>query len=165
MKKILVVVTGLLVTSVVSAEHASISLRVLRVDPATGQSKEEVEAGADQEPPVGGVAPRPMFKATPGEPLTLQFFFTNTYPHGVTKDVTIRYFVVKTTKVKQKETPDPRDGAVVQGSFTLNFKPKSRVGARVPFTIREPGVYLLRVDSLNTQSDHEHFSAIDVVVE
>ena len=54
---------------------------------------------------------------------------------------------------------------VTQGKFVVNFRPKSRVGARVAFTVRDPGVYLLRVDTLNTGSDHEHFSAIDLRVE
>ena len=31
-------------------------------------------------------------------------------------------------------------------------------------TAPEAGVYLLRVETLNTDSDHEHFSAIDVEV-
>jgi hypothetical protein len=34
----------------------------------------------------------------------------------------------------------------------------------VSFRIKEPGVYLLRVETLNTDSDHEHFAAIDVQV-
>ena len=57
------------------------------------------------------------------------------------------------------------DKAVTKGSFTLNFKPKARVGARVAFKIKEPGFYLLRVHTTNTNSDHEHFSAIDLQIE
>ena len=37
--------------------------------------------------------------------------------------------------------------------------------ARVSFTLKEPGVYLLRVQTANTKSDHEHFSAIDLQAE
>jgi hypothetical protein len=61
--------------------------------------------------------------------------------------------------------PDLSKGVVTEGRFKSNFKPKCRVGARVAFTIKEPGIYLLRVDTSNTNSDHEHFSAIDVQVE
>jgi hypothetical protein len=39
------------------------------------------------------------------------------------------------------------------------------VGARVAFRVPEPGVYLLRVDSFHTNSDHEHFAAIDLQAE
>ena len=30
--------------------------------------------------------------------------------------------------------------------------------------VAEPGVYLIRVETRDTQSDHEHFAAIDLVV-
>jgi hypothetical protein len=146
------------------AEHAYIELRVLRVDPDSGKTKDEVSTRADQEPPAGGVIPRPSFKVKAGEPLVLQFFYTNAYPHGLTKDVRIRYFVARADKAGQKTLP-VLDHAVTQGQFHLNFKPKSRVGARVAFTVREAGVYLLRVDSFNTNSDHEHFAAIDLQVD
>ena len=147
------------------AEHASIDLRLIRADAATGQEVEETTAHADQEPPAGGVNPRPLAKVKAGEPLVLQWILTNTYPHGEKKDVRIRYFIVREAKAKQKAVPDLRDGVVTQGRFTLNYKPKCRVGARQSFTIKEPGSYLLRVQTENTDSDHEHFSAIDILVE
>lgn len=146
------------------AEHARIDLRVIRPAPEGGRP-EEVTAHADQEPPRGGVNPRPLLKVKANEPLVLQFFLDNTYPHGEHKDVVVRYFVVRETKPRQKEVPDPAKGAVVQGRFKMNFKPKCRVGARVQFTIKTPGYYLLRVETDNTHMDHEHFSAIDVQVE
>ena len=147
------------------AEHAQIDLRVMRIDPGTGQTAEEANAHADQEPPAGGSEPRPLFKCKAGEPLVLQFFLTNTYPHGDLKDVGVRYYVVREDKPRQKTLPDLSKGTVTDGHFKMNFKPKCRVGARVNFTIKEPGVYLLRVDTANTNSDHEHFSAIDLQVE
>ena len=116
-------------------------------------------------PPGENVDQRPQFKAKAGEPLALQFILTNTYPHGEKPNVRIRYFVVRETKSKQKTVPDLGDGVVTEGRFTLNYKPKCRVGARQLFTITEPGTYLLRVQTENTDSDHEHFSAIDILVE
>jgi hypothetical protein len=147
------------------AEHAYITLRVFSVDSDSGKARDEASAAADQEPPAGGVHARPLFKVKAGEPLVLQFIYTNAYPHGATKDVRIRYFVARAEKVGQKRPPPLGDNVVTQGQFTMNFKPKCRVGARVAFTLREPGVYLLRVDSFNTNSDHEHFAAIDLQVE
>jgi hypothetical protein len=147
------------------AEHANIDLRLIRLDPDTGRSIEETTASADTEPPAGGVNRRPLAKVKAGEPLALQFFLTNTYPHGDIKDVGVRYYVVREDKPRQKQLPDLSRGTVVEGKFKMNFKPKCRVGARVAFTIHEPGTYLLRVETHNTDSDHEHFSAIDVQVE
>src|SRR5205807_9895525 len=138
-----------------------IDLRVMHAD-NDGNTKEEAQAFADTDPPLGGIHARPLFKAKAGEPLVLQFFFTNTYPHGEKKDVIVRYFVVREEKAGQKAVPDLKNGTVTDGHFTLNFKPQRRVGARVAFTIPRPGTYLLRVQSENTDSDHEHFSAIDV---
>ena len=147
------------------AEHATIDLRVFLLDPGTGQTKDEARASADAEPPLGGYTPRPLFDVKAGEPLVLQFILTNAYPHGELKDVTVRYFLVRADKLGQKTLPDLKQGTVTQGHFKLNLKPKARVGARVAFTVREKGVYLLRVDTLNTKSDHEHFAAIDLQVE
>jgi len=155
---------GFLATTM-RAEHASIDLRVMRLDQETGKGKEEVSATVLQEPPGENVDQRPQFKAKAGEPLVLQFILTNTYPHGEKPAVRIRYFVVRETKPKQKNVPDLEEGVVTQGRFTLNYKPKCRVGARQAFTIKEPGSYLLRVQTENTDSDHEHFSAIDILVE
>ena len=162
---ILLTAVLLALPAVVLAEHANIKLRLLRVDVDTSKARDEADAVADEEPPAGGINPRPMFKAKANEPLLMQFILTNVYPHGELKDVTVRYFLVREDRAGQKSLPDLTKGAVTQGQFKVNLKPKARVGARVAFTIREPGVYLLRVDTLNTKSDHEHFSAIDVLVE
>jgi hypothetical protein len=147
------------------AEHARIELKLISLDPVSGAEGEAMTANADREPPAGGYNPRPLAKVKAGAPLALQFFLTNTYPHGVKKDVTVRYFVVREDKRGQKKVPDLTAGTVTDGRFLMNFKPGCRVGSRVSFRIKEPGTYLLRVETLNTDSDHEHFSAIDVQVD
>jgi hypothetical protein len=147
------------------AEHAAIDLRVARVHPQTGKILKEVSAGADRESPTGGRNQRPLLKVKAGEPLVVQFILTNKYPHGIRKDVVVRYFVVREGKAQQKNRPVLTKGVVTLGSFHLNFKPKCRVGARVRFTISRRGVYLVRVETDHTASDHEHFSAIDLQVE
>jgi hypothetical protein len=147
------------------AEHATIDLQVFPVNAEGAQTSKGAKAGADQEPPVGGHNARPLFKVKARQPLVLQFVLINKYPHGIRKDVTVRYFVVREQKPGQKALPTLTKGIVTQGQFTMNFKPKCRVGARVTFQIKKPGTYLVRVDTLNTASDHEHFSAIDLKVE
>jgi hypothetical protein len=165
MKKLFALVVALFILTTARAEHADIYLRLQRIDPATGATKDEVSSQADQDPPAGGHEKRLLIKVKAKEPLVLQFFFTNTYPHGITKGARVRYFLARVEKIKQKQLPDLAQGCVVEGDFHLNFKPKGKVGARVAFTAPPPGIYLLRVESLNTNSDHEHFSAIDVQVE
>jgi hypothetical protein len=165
MKRLALLVVAFGVIAGARAEHADIFLRLQRIDPATGATKDEVSSQADQDPPPGGHENRPLIKVKAQESLVLQFFFTNTYPHGITKGARVRYFLARVEKVKQKQLPDLTLGCVVEGEFQLNFKPKGKVGARVAFTAPSRGIYLLRVESLNTNSDHEHFSAIDVQVE
>ena len=152
-------ITLLLLSSITSAahgEHVAIDLQVIG-------SQDRQEAFADREPPPGGVNPRPRLTVNAGEPLVLQAILTNVYPHGVRKDVTMRYYVVRTGAFGETQVPPP-EAAVTQGSATLNFKPKARVGVRLKMRINEPGIYMVRVDTLNTDSDHEHFSAIDLEV-
>ncbi len=147
------------------AEHARIDLQVIHIDPVTEADGDSVSATADTEPPAGGFNQRPVAKIAVGEPLALQFVLTNKYPHGVLKDVTVRYYIVREEKLGQKNLPDMTKGTVTEGKFTMNFKPACRVGARIRFKVKEPGLYLLRVETQNTDSDHEHFSAIDVQAE
>jgi hypothetical protein len=149
----------------VHAEHAGIDLLVLRFDPVTGSFAEEARSSADREPPAGGLRARPLAHVKTNTSLVLQFVLTNEYPHDEKKNVTVRYYVVREEKAGQKTVPDLTKDVVTQGRFTLNFKPKCRVGARVQFMLKERGLYLLRVETLNTDSDHEHFSAIDVQAE
>jgi hypothetical protein len=147
------------------AEHASIDLRLYCLDPVLGTIKAQTSARVDEDPPAGGVNPRPILKVKAGEPLILEFVFINTYPHNKIDDVAVTYFVVREERARQKVVPDLNRGTVTRGKFQLNFKPRSRVGAKVAFKIPTPGIYLLRVQSENTKSDHEHFAAIDVQVE
>ncbi len=139
------------------AEHAVIKLQVSGPD---GRQ----ESFADQEPPLGGIKRRPRMTVKRGDPLIFEFLLTNAYPHKQIDGVTVRYFVVRTGAFGVKELPDLKSAAVTQGTVGMNFKPKCRVGARFNFRIDEPGIYLVRVDTQNTQSDHEHFSAIDLEV-
>ena len=149
----------------VRAEHARIDLELIHIDPVTGADGDAVSATADTDPPVGGFNERPVAKVQVGEPMVLQFVLTNKYPHGILKDVTVRYYIVREDKLGQKNLPDMTKGTVTEGKFTQNFKPECRVGSRIAFKVTEPGLYLLRVETQNTDSDHEHFSAIDLQVE
>ena len=127
-------------------------------------SGKKVEASADTEPPAGGLKKRPVLKVNAGDPLVFQFIMTNVYPHEELKDVKVRYFVIAFDEDGAK-TERKATRAITEGSFTLNFKEKGRAGARMRFKAPGPGRYLVRVETQNTHSDHEHFSAVELVVE
>jgi len=139
------------------AEHFDIKLTAT----ASGAS---AEAEADQTPPIGGLNTRPILKARVGEPILIQFLMTNVYSHDLAPDAGVRYYVVREKEVGQRAVP-PIDTAVSEGSVSFSLKPKARIAGRNRLIINEPGTYLLRVESLNTQRDHEHFAAIDIQVQ
>jgi hypothetical protein len=140
------------------AEHAKINLEV-----SSGNDKQT--AFVDQTPPDSGKNPRPVLKARAGEPIRIQWMLTNVYPHKTLENVVVHFFVARQEKVGQKELPDLRGDVVLETAFDMDFKPGAKAGQRNTLRIEAPGVYLVRVESRQTQSDHEHFSAIDLVIE
>ena len=146
-----------LASPAVRAEHAKIDLEV------SGR-RGQVTAHVDQTPPEWGKNPRPVLKVRPGEPVKVQFMLTNVYPHKTLENVVVHFYVVREEKAGQKEIPDLKDDVVLESAFDMDFKPGRKVGQRTTFKIAEPGAYLVRVETRNTQSDHEHFAAIDLVV-
>ena len=140
------------------AEHAKVTLEV-----EAGGKKET--AFVDQTPPDTGKNPRPVLKAKAGETIKIQWTLTNVYPNKTLEDVLVHSFVVKQTKVGQKELPQILDDVEMETAYRMDFKPGGKSGARCKLKIDTPGVYLIRVETRDTQSDHEHFSAIDLVVE
>lgn len=139
------------------AEHAKIQLEV------QGR-RDQVTAYVDQTPPEWGKNPRPVLKVRPKEPVKVQFLLTNVYPHKTLENVVVHFFVVREEKAGQKAIPDLKGEVVLESAFDLDLKPGGKTGQRSTFRIDEPGAYLVRIETRNTQSDHEHFAAIDLVV-
>ena len=146
-----------LLSSAARAEHAKIQLEV-------AGRRDQVTAYVDQTPPEWGKNPRPVLKVRPGEPVKIQFMLTNVYPHKTLENVVVHFFVVREEKAGQKEIPDLKGEVVLESAFDMDFKPGGKAGQRTTLKIAEPGAYLIRVETRNTQSDHEHFAAIDLVV-
>jgi hypothetical protein len=143
------------------AEHFAITLRVI-----SGQQR--AETIMDTTPPIGGVNPRPVVMAHPGDEVRVDWRMRSSYPHGIMKDVTVHFFVVREEKLGQKPVPDPAGSAgVVDNSFVMDFAPDAAAQGALRFRAGAPGNYLVRVQSENTHQEHghEHFSAIDLHVE
>ena len=146
-----------LVSRPARAEHAKITLDVVAPD---GQQT----AHMDQTPPDWGKNPRPVVRAKVGEAVKIHWMFVNIYPHKTLENVVVHFFVVREAKVGQKELPALDENVVIESAFDMDFKPGAQAGQRQMLRLREPGVYLIRVESGKTQSDHEHFAAIDLVI-
>lgn len=140
------------------AEHARISLEVAGPD---GQETAHV----DQTPPDSGKNPRPVLRVKAGDPIKVRYLLTNLYPHKTIEGVVVHFFIAREDEVGQTELPVVGDDVVLETAFDLDFRPGTNTGGRATVRIDEPGAYLVRVETLKTQSDHEHFAAIDLVVE
>ena len=139
------------------AEHAKVELTVTAGD-------RTVTSFVDQTPPAIGKTPRPVLEVKAGEPIRVQWYFQNVYPNKTLENVVVHFYVAKAEKVGQKDLPDTSGDVELETAFDMDFKPGAKAGARSRFVIDKPGVYMMRVETLQTQSDHEHFSAIDIVV-
>jgi hypothetical protein len=161
MARLMVLLTSFLIVSLMAsparAEHAKINLEV-----TVGRSN--VAAFVDQTPPDWGKNPRPVIRAKVNEPIKIQYLLTNVYPHKTLENVVVHFFIAREKKVGQKELPDLKGDVVMETAFDMDFKPGSKAGQRSTVKIEAPGVYLIRLETRNTQSDHEHFAAIDLVV-
>jgi hypothetical protein len=147
-----------LVAPAARAEHAKITLDVIS---PSGQET----AHMDQTPPEWGKNPRPVVKAKVGDAIKIQWLFINIYPNKTLENVVVHFFVVREEKVGQKALPELNENVVLETAFDMDFRPGGKAGQRNMLRLNEPGVYLIRVESGKTQSDHEHFAAIDLVVE
>lgn len=156
------ILTALLVCSLggshARGEHAKINLEVTT-------SRGNVTAYVDQTPPDWGKNPRPVLKAKVNEPIRIQVLLTNVYPHKTLENVVVHFYIAKEQKIGQKELPDLKGDVIIETAFDMDFKPGGKAGQRSTVKIDTAGVYLVRIETRNTQSDHEHFAAIDLVVE
>ncbi len=155
---LILTLSGVYLPCTARAEHAKINL-----DVSTGRSQET--AFVDQTPPVSGKNPRPVLKARVGEPIKIQWILTNVYPHKTLDNAVVHFYVARQEKVGQKELPDLSGEVVIETAAEMDLKPGAKTGARTTLKVDKPGVYLVRVETRQTQSDHEHFAAIDLVVE
>lgn len=142
------------------AEHFEIQLTLSTAAEKTTSSSDTNTPAQEQ-----GFKPRPVCHGKVGEEVVLQFFCASNFPHNAIRNVTIRYYIVPEAKAGQADIPS-LDQAVLQGHFTMDFKPDTgKVGLRQRLHIDKPGTYLVRIGSENSDSDHEHFSATDLVIE
>jgi hypothetical protein len=110
---------------------------------------------------------RPVLTVKAGTRLTARWKLTNT-EKATFKDVVVHFFVVKEEKAGQATVPKLNKDVAAESALTMDFEPKDSTRGELAFTLDTPGVYLLRVETIgagNGGDGHEHFAAVDVVVE
>ncbi len=161
------IVSALLILTILAAnpgpalaEHARINLDVTT-------SAGQVTAFVDQTPPEHGKNPRPTIKAKAGEAVKIQYMMINVYPNKTLDNVVVHFYVGREGTAGQKATPDLgiEANVVHESAIEMDFKPGAKAGARTTLRVARPGTYLIRIESRQTNSDHEHFAAVDLIVE
>ncbi|MBM3459777.1 MAG: hypothetical protein FJX77_14745 [Armatimonadetes bacterium] len=82
------------------------------------------------------------------------------------KSVTVRLILVRLAGATVEEIP-PDAPRLFDNTITCDFLPKHSARGILQFRIPDPGSYRLRLESEGTrpEHDHDHFSAMDVLVE
>lgn len=139
----------------------SISIEV--VAPGGGREK---TTRTDTYPAAEDPAPRPVLKAGAGRQLTVAWKAENT--GDVTfSDVVVHFFVVKEDRPGQPEVPELGKDVLHEGALSMDFMPADQSTGKFTITFDESGSYLVRVETNNLVGSHghDHFAALDVVVE
>jgi hypothetical protein len=140
-----------------SANHLQMVLSVQGTQSAA-------KGNTDRTPPQEGTQPRPVVKLKAGETLEVRWFVKNVDKKPV-DDMVVHFFIAPEEQAGQKSVPDPRKEVTAENAFAIGLAPSASTHGTLRLPIHEPGVYLVRIESLFTQRDHEHFAAVDVVVE
>ena len=115
------------------------------------------------------VPSRPVFHARAGERLKVNWRATNTHRSAELTDVYVHFFVVEQEKAGQEKVPalDAEANVRHEGALTMDFKPAEKATGAFTLRIDKPGTYLVRVETLylTDQHGHEHYTALDVVIE
>ena len=143
------------------AEHFAIDLEV--------QAKgEKATAHAVTLGPGQKTKSRPILRLKAGERVHAKWVMTNTHPKSSFKDVLVHFFVVKEDKVGQQTVPKLGKTVQAESALTMDFGPGDKTRGELSFVIDGPGPYLLRLETVGAAvgpDTHEHYAAIDLVVE
>src|SRR5436305_14913116 len=127
-------------------------------------TQSEARVAADRSPPPEGTRTRPVVRLKAGQPLQVRWFVKNA-GSALLHDLVVHFFVAREERAGQKTVPDPRRGTVAENAFAIELAPGASTHGSLQLPISEAGFYLVRIESLNSEHDHEHSAAIDVEVD
>lgn len=119
------------------------------------------ETPSEQPPPA-----RKSVELSHGAPVHVAWTAQNTAKTRECQNLLVHFFVVKEKETGQAEVPKLTQDVAYEGALTTDFKPQEKASWNFDLAIREPGSYLLRVETigLSDQHKHEHYAALDLVV-
>jgi hypothetical protein len=135
----------------------------LAIDLTVDGRPHPAHAATDTMPPENGKNPRPLVHARAGDPVKLRWSVKNTEAQKL-DTLLVHVFIVREEQRGQKEVPDRKD-AVWETISATALDPGKEAQGETAVPISAPGTYLVRVESMYTEHTHEHFAAVDLVVE
>ncbi|HJT78782.1 MAG TPA: hypothetical protein VJ739_16375 [Gemmataceae bacterium] len=160
LRGLLLVPALLLATAAARADHFAIDL-VAQAGKAS-QTAHAEKAGLD-----AVVKPRPVLEARAGQAVTVKWTLRCTDPKKTYNDVIVHFVAVKEEKAGQRTVPKLDKDVTAESALNMDFKPKDSADGQISFTLKEPGAYLLRLETIGAAvgaEGHEHFAALDLVV-
>lgn len=161
MARISVLVLSLLgLPSPCRGDHLQFDLRV-----KSGKASKS----ATQDITAPGATPkeRPVLETRVNAPLQVTWTITSSAKSPAVKDVVVHFFVVKIDKAGQSVIPKLDKDVPVETALTMDFKPKDKTEGELTFRVEQPGIYLLRLETIGAAvglDGHEHFAALDLVI-
>lgn len=122
-------------------------------------------ASTDTSPPANGKNSRPVARIHAGDPVKLRWRVKNASASQKLDRLLVHLFIVPEAQAGQKEVPDPRKGSVWETVFATALDPGKETRGELEVPISDAGTYLVRVESMFTEQEHEHFAAVDLVAE
>lgn len=156
----------LLATACILAAHtATAGDFEIRVDVKVGARVVHTER-TEEAPSKVKAAARPLVELGRNERAVLSWRARNASSSQKFEDVLMHFFVVEESRTGQREVPKLNKGVVYEGALTMDFRPQSKADWQMSLTIPEPGIYLVRVETIGlAQKDgRERFADMDLVV-
>jgi hypothetical protein len=110
---------------------------------------------------------RDLLEVKAGDRITVKWKMSSTDSKAKVEDVTVHFFAVKEEKAGQPKVPKLDESVVAETALTMDFGPEDKNESELSFTIDEPGVYLVRVETIGAAvgpPGHEDYAALDVKV-
>ncbi|GEM_PF-1580090 len=153
-----------------------LSLSILAVHPGQGAEDFDValtvkHGKESQTARFESVAGRPaharaVLRAKPAE--KIQANWTVKRPaKSVAEDVLVHFFVVRESKLGQKEVPKlAPEQVIVESALTMDFPENGAANAQISFEVLNPGFYLVRIETSHTGTSEldPPFAALELEV-
>jgi hypothetical protein len=110
--------------------------------------------------------PRPVLTAKSGAAMHVHWSIVNQDKTGRFTNVTVHCVLQKQARVGQPELPRPDPNPVYESALLIDLSPQARSAADFVIEVPEPGIYLLRVETIGAgkQQGHESAALLDIRV-